>query len=416
MAMQRDERTDGAPGRQDPSLPPVEALILKLYEGAWNGAPKGRGFGRMRLVSTPEGARDLLGDHGTFAKEYDLLTELGRSRFDARGDDWAARRDLTQPMLRDAARTARAPEVAAAYAARLDALGEDEPPERALLSAAGDIFSAMWGGETSGDALADWILSTRGTARKVQRIAMYGTTRAELADLRREVAAMRARADAILARDDALAAAVADMAGRMPPPPPGAAPFDPLSEFLLMLFAGTETGVSSILWALWELGRHPEAQHRIAAEVEEGGARSPALAVFVQETMRFWPPVPVLTRRVTRSGARLAGRPVPEGTVLALDIVGLHHDADHWESPQEFRPDRAEFRDGSWHRRAYLPFSAGPRVCGGSGLARLEVHAALAEVLRRFRVRAPSGPSGIEYALTLRPARPDLIRLEPRDG
>ena len=415
MAMQGEERRVGAPGRHAPALPPVEALILKLYEGAWSGAPKGRGFGRMRLVSTPEGARDLLGDHETFAKEYDLLTELGRSRFDARGNDWVARRDLTQPMLRDAARTARTPEVAAAYAARLNALG-GEPPERALLSAAGDIFSAMWEGETSGDVLADWILSTRGTARKVQRIAMYGTTPAELADLRREVAAMRARADAILTRDTALAAAVAGLAERMPPPPPGAAPFDPLSEFLLMLFAGTETGVSSILWALWELGRHPEAQQRIAVEVATSGLKSPALAVFVHETMRFWPPVPVLTRRVTRPGARLEDRPVPEGTVLALDIVGLHHDADHWDSPQEFRPDRAEFRDGSWHRRAYLPFSAGPRVCGGSGLARLEVHAALAEVLRRFRVHAPSGPSGIEYALTLRPARPDLIRLERQNG
>ena len=146
------------------------------------------------------------------------------------------------------------------------------------------------------------------------------------------------------------------------------------------------------------------------------GARAASLEVFVQETMRFWPPVPILTRGVMRPGARLGGRPVPEGTVLALDVIGLHHDPDHWEDPRAFRPDRAEFRDGTWHRRAYLPFSAGPRVCGGSGLARLEVHAALAEVLRRFRVHAPEGPTGIEYALTLPPARPDLIRLEPRGG
>lgn len=405
-----------APTPDRAALPPVETLILKLYEGAWGGAPKGRGFGRMRLVSTPEGAQDLLADHETFAKEYDLLTELGRSRFDAAGEDWAARRALTQPMLREAARTARAPGVASAYAARLDALRPGEPPERALLSAAGDIFAEMWDAGTDGAALADWILSTRGTAQKVQRIAMYGTDPAELAALREEVAAMRARADAILARDEALAAAVSGMARRMPPAGAGAAPFDPLGEFIIMLFAGTETSVSSILWALWELGRRPDAQERIAAAVAAGGARAPELEVFVQESMRFWPPVPMLTRRVTRPGARINGRPVPEGTVLALDIVGLHHDPAHWDAPQEFRPDRAEFRDGTWHRRAFLPFSAGPRVCGGSGIARLEVHAALAETLRRFRVRAPSGPSAIEYALTLRPGRPDLIRLEPRDG
>ncbi len=55
---------------------------------------------------------------------------------------------------------------------------------------------------------------------------------------------------------------------------------------------------------------------------------------------------------------------VPKGTLIEVNTYALHRREDIYGSDaNEFKPERwASFEPMSW---AYLPFSAGPRVCIG---------------------------------------------------
>ena len=55
---------------------------------------------------------------------------------------------------------------------------------------------------------------------------------------------------------------------------------------------------------------------------------------------------------------------VPSGTIIAINTYALHRRSDiYGTDANEFKPERWEsLRPPSW---AYLPFSAGPRVCIG---------------------------------------------------
>ena len=63
-----------------------------------------------------------------------------------------------------------------------------------------------------------------------------------------------------------------------------------------------------------------------------------------------------------------------------------------WEHPETFDPER--FTPEHTERRsryAYLPFSAGPRICLGGNFAMLEAALVLAMVTRQYRLQLVPG-------------------------
>ena len=401
------------------SLPAAEALVQKLYDGAMQRLPSDRKFGRMRLLNSAESVYELLSRPGDFGKDYNLLTELGASRFDANGDEWIARRDLTQQMYKEAALSSNHVTWASHYARKIELLpeGPAEKLEAALLSSAAEILSKAFGSTVAGEPFAEWILNSRYAAIMAQRAAMYGATHAQLHELKALTAIMRRQFYDLVNEHPALVTALDTMAPRMRDCPASKGmKFDAVAEFMLAYLAGTETSISVMGWAILALSLHSDAQEDIAADVAKNGAKSFLLEVFVQEAMRMRPPIPLLSRRPQMEGLTLAGEDVPFETLFAIDIVGLHHSFESWDKPFQFMPDRREFRERSWNKRAFLPFSAGPRVCGGVGLARAEIHAALAELILRFRLSYKDTPMPLEFALTMRPKYLEKIQLERRNG
>lgn len=86
-----------------------------------------------------------------------------------------------------------------------------------------------------------------------------------------------------------------------------------------------------------------------------------------------------------------------------LPIYVLHRNHLLWNDPDAFKPER--FADPkAIDRFAYLPFSAGPRVCIGANFAIQEAVIILATLLSRFEFSAISGrdPKPV-MILTLRP-------------
>lgn len=190
-----------------------------------------------------------------------------------------------------------------------------------------------------------------------------------------------------------------------------------VDQVAIFFLAGHETSASALAWTLYLLATHPEAQDRAAAEAlalpDSPGfsdiARLGFLRDCFREALRLYPPVPMMVREAA-CPHMFRDREVGQGAQIVLSPWHVHRHERLWDRPDDFDPDRWQDEAGrASARAAYLPFSAGPRVCTGAGFAMVEGPLILASLLRRFHFAA-DGPPPVPVAhLTVR-AR-DGIRL-----
>ena len=86
---------------------------------------------------------------------------------------------------------------------------------------------------------------------------------------------------------------------------------------------------------------------------------------FTEEAMRMRSPTQGLSTRRTSQDEVFQGIEVPAGSVLHLRFGAANVDPDEFECPYELRLNRKAVT-------RHLTFSAGPRVCPGAGISRLE--------------------------------------------
>jgi cytochrome P450 len=86
---------------------------------------------------------------------------------------------------------------------------------------------------------------------------------------------------------------------------------------------------------------------------------------FVEEGMRLRSPTQGLSTRVTRQDEEFQGVKVPKGSLLHLRYGAGNVDPAEWTDPYELNLNRKAVT-------RHLVFSAGPRVCPGAGISRLE--------------------------------------------
>ncbi|MBA2127164.1 cytochrome P450 [Hyphomicrobium methylovorum] len=164
---------------------------------------------------------------------------------------------------------------------------------------------------------------------------------------------------------------------------------DNLTTFLL---AGHETTAKALTWSLYLLARAPEWQDRLREEIRgvtgsgaitaETIAQLPLTARFLKESMRLYPPVPVITR-VTSDDVDIGGKHLPKPTLIVIPIFALHRHKLLWSDPDRFDPDRfLPENEAKRPRTQFMPFGYGPRICIGSAFANLEAITLLAEFLR----------------------------------
>jgi cytochrome P450 len=125
----------------------------------------------------------------------------------------------------------------------------------------------------------------------------------------------------------------------------------------------------------------------------------------------------LLGRRVARP-FRLGEFELPRGAAIFVAQIVTHRNPSLWHEPERFRPERwSNGETRALPRFAYFPFGGGNRGCIGEQFAWTEAILALATLARCFRFRSldPS-PVPLEPSVTLRPARPILMRVEARDA
>ncbi|HVW19688.1 MAG TPA: cytochrome P450 [Opitutaceae bacterium] len=196
-------------------------------------------------------------------------------------------------------------------------------------------------------------------------------------------------------------------------------------ELVTIFMAGHDTTSLALTWTWYLLSQHPQVEEKLRAELRGAlGGRAPTQAdlealpytrMVLEESMRLYPPVFTISSRQAQAEDVVCGMKIPKGAFLFVMPWILHRHRKLWDHPDRFDPERfSPARSERRHRYAYLPFSAGPRVCIGAGFAMMEGILILAALAQRFRLRQVPGlqvePRGL---ITLR-AWPRLqMRLEP---
>jgi cytochrome P450 len=166
-----------------------------------------------------------------------------------------------------------------------------------------------------------------------------------------------------------------------------------VDQVAIFFLAGHETSASALAWALLMLALYPAAQDRVATEAAALGDAPEFAAVsklrftrdVFREVLRLYPPVPMMVRE-NRCPELMRGRQVAKGGQIVLSPWHLHRHERIWDRPDAFDPDRWQTdANRACARDAYMPFSAGPRVCSGAGFAMVEGPLLLALLARAFR-------------------------------
>ena len=165
-----------------------------------------------------------------------------------------------------------------------------------------------------------------------------------------------------------------------------------IDNLLTFILAGHETTAKALTWTLYLLARAPEWQERVRSEVEAVCGAEPVAARHLdalkvtsrvlKESMRLYPPAPVLSRMVGRD-LDLGGHRLSAGTLIVMPVFAIHRHRRLWDDPDRFDPDRFLPEAEANHLRTqFMPFGFGSRTCIGMAFAMIEATVLLATLVR----------------------------------
>jgi cytochrome P450 len=197
-----------------------------------------------------------------------------------------------------------------------------------------------------------------------------------------------------------------------------------VDQVMILFLAGHETSAAALNWALYLLERYPQYQDQVAQEAAhltglEGFAAMrnlPFTRDVFRETLRLYPPVPMMVREVKQTGEVFWGRRVPKNSLIIISPWYVQRHNRIWERPDDFDPMRwQEMPIADCQRQAFLPFSSGPRICPGAGFAIIEGPYLLARIVQNYRLSYRDLPVPQPLAhLTLRARSGIYLRFDPR--
>lgn len=422
----------------------LSAQPAKLYR-AWMAEFR-TPFFRSFLVNQPDLVKLLLKERPDDFPKSDRIAEglrplLGNSVFLTNGDDWKRQRRIIDPAfeggrLKDAYPAMRA--AAKAAVARLEGRrGPVEIEEETSHAAADVIFRTLFSipieHEVAGKVFSGFRDYQRSQPllnlaafvplpRWMPRFFRRGTRRnaTEIRALIAQLTAERMAAIGAGQAPDDLATKI--MTTRDPETGSTFDAAEMVDQVAIFFLAGHETSASALAWSLYLMALYPEWQEKLAAEADaledESFAAVSKLKVsrdVFRETLRLYPPVPMMVRQAA-CPEQLRNRSVPKGSQMVLSPWHLHRHERLWDNPDGFDPGRWQTENGKQCQRdAFIPFSAGARVCTGAGFAMVEGPLLLSTILRRFRVEPVADRAPVPVAhLTVRSKNGIWLQLSPR--
>ncbi|XP_074847488.1 cytochrome P450 2K6-like isoform X2 [Carettochelys insculpta] len=194
--------------------------------------------------------------------------------------------------------------------------------------------------------------------------------------------------------------------------------------------AGTETTSTTLRWGLLLMIKYPAIQRKVHEEIErvigsapfryEHRKQMPYTDAVIHEIQRFANILPMNLPHETTEDVRLNGYVIPKGTYVIPLLASVLYDKTQWEKPGEFNPQHFLSADGKFVKNeAFMPFSAGRRICAGETLAKMELFLFFTSLLQRFTFHPPPGVTSSDLDLTpavglTTPPMPHTICAVPR--
>ncbi|KAJ7615888.1 cytochrome P450 [Roridomyces roridus] len=193
---------------------------------------------------------------------------------------------------------------------------------------------------------------------------------------------------------------------------------DVVTRTSMIIQTATDTTSSSLNRVVHLLALYPDIQERLRAELAcmpeqmdfDQLVGLPYLDGFIRETLRLYPPIPLMSRIVTQDcilplsrpiqgldGKMMGCIPLQKGTGVYIAISAANHNPAVWGADaREFKPERWEngrAEVGVRMSGVYsntMTFVGGRRSCIGFKFVQLELKVVLSVLLRSFRFSAPS--------------------------
>ncbi|XP_074860800.1 cytochrome P450 2J5-like [Carettochelys insculpta] len=170
-----------------------------------------------------------------------------------------------------------------------------------------------------------------------------------------------------------------------------------------LLLGGTETTTVTLCWALLYMLQYPDVQEKVQKELEtvlqpsqlihyEDRQKLPYTNAVIHETLRYSNITSVGAPRQCMKDTTVLGFPIEKGTIILPNLHSVVFESEHWETPWKFNPNHFLNSDGNFvNNEAFLPFSAGHRMCLGEHMAKIELFIFFANLLRAFTFQLPEG-------------------------
>jgi len=171
-----------------------------------------------------------------------------------------------------------------------------------------------------------------------------------------------------------------------------------------IFIAGTDTSSAIVVWAMTALMNNPRVINKVQMEIrnlyedknfinEDDIEKLPYLKAVVKETMRLFPPSPLLVPRETIENCNIDGYEIKPKTLVYVNAWAIGRDPENWEDPEEFYPERfimssVDFKGNNFE---LIPFGSGRRMCPAMNMGVVTVELTLANVLHSFDWKLPHG-------------------------
>ncbi len=172
-----------------------------------------------------------------------------------------------------------------------------------------------------------------------------------------------------------------------------------VDHMIFLMMAAHDTTTSALTSMTYELARHPEWQDRLRDESSAlrqpylgfgDHERLPGFGMAFRETLRRYPPLPVIPR-VADEAFEFEDYRIAAGTLVVVSPIHTHHmeacwpDPFRWD-PERFAPERAEHER---HSHVWIPFGGGPHHCLGLRFAEMQAAAVMHQMLQKFEWSVP---------------------------
>lgn len=204
---------------------------------------------------------------------------------------------------------------------------------------------------------------------------------------------------------------------------------DIINEACTFMLAGQDSVGAAVAFCLFLLAQNQTDQRKCIEEIDavfgDDKDRSPTmqdlremryLEQCIKETLRLYPSVPLIARRITED-IKVGKHTLPSGSNVFILPYSTHRLPHIYPDPEKFDPDRFSTENSeSRHPYAFIPFSAGPRNCIGHRFAILEMKTVISNVLRHYELHSVPGKSEVDpiFRITVRATGGLWVRLQGR--